>query len=185
MPNNRLHRLFLLVVLVYVPITAQTIYTVDQELSEVTFKVTHLGLLTVDGKFTEFEGQITIEEGELTALQSDVNVNSVFTDNEERDSILKGDTYFDAAQFPNISFKATNVERNVAGEQIVVGLMTIKDVERIIQFPITLEFVKKNTGLIFKAEPTISRSDFNLEFGSMNSLVGDKVRIKLLIYAFK
>lgn len=165
--------------------TAQITYTVDQDLSKVTFKVSHLGLLTVDGRFSEFNGQLTIDEGLLTALWSEVNVASIFTDNDERDGILKSDTYFDAVQHPIITFEATSFEQSTDNENVLEGVMRIKGVAQTIRFAYTVEFIKNNFGLVLKAEPNISRSDFNLDFGSMNSLVGDKVRINLIIYAYR
>lgn len=185
MPNRTFYIVWAMLLAMFTTSAAQVTYTVDQDLSKVTFKVSHLGLLTVDGRFSEFNGQLIIDEGQLIALRSIVNVSSIFTDNKERDDILKSDTYFDAVQHPIITFEATSFEQTDDNENVLEGVMTIKGVEQTIEFPYTIEFINNNFGLLLKAEPNINRSDFNLDFGSMNSLVGDKVRINLIIYAYR
>lgn len=160
------------------------IYTIDVSQSEIRFKVSHMGAFKVKGFFSEFSGWFNFENDRLTSIESMVSAASVDTDNLERDDILVNEAYFNVEEFPNMTFKAKTFSIE-EGENIMTGLLKIKDTENNIRFPYQLTFDKGLNTVTLIAETRIKRKDFNLIFGSMNGLIGNNVNIQLLIVGTK
>ncbi len=152
----------------------QTLF-IDDKASEVSFKVKHLGVLNVKGQFSKFSGTIHYREGKLTQLESAIKVNSVNTDDKSRDETLLSSAYLDVKTFPVISFSSTAITSHQ-----IIGLLKIKNVEQEITMPYELS---EDSVLIISTD--ISREDFKLDFGSMDSLIGDRIEVKLRIVAQK
>lgn len=153
---------------------------IDQDQSQIGFKISHLGAFKVKGNFRKFSGQLVIDGSQLKALNSKIEVGSIFTDNEERDDIIKEEAYLDVAQFPFITFEVIQIYTE-DGQTKLKGKLKIKDEEREISFPYDLIIIKDSNIKMLKAETQINRKDFNLEFGSMNGLIGNKIDIELHI----
>lgn len=170
-------------------------YVIDKPHTDVSFSVTHLMISTVRGTFKSYTGSVEIDEktGTLTNIQSEVETNSIFTDDEKRDKHLRSSDFFDAEKFPKITFKSTSVEKTGEKDYIVKGDLTIRGVTK----PITLN--GKMIGLIqskdvgnragFKASGKINRQDFGvswnktLDFGGV--AVSDEVEIKIEVEALQ
>ncbi|NNK74084.1 MAG: YceI family protein [Flavobacteriaceae bacterium] len=164
---------------------AQTgVYTIDETSSDVQFKVTHLGAFKVDGDFKSYQGDFQFKDGVLQSLKAIFDVASINTDNEERDDILLTEPYFDISVFPSIVFKADTID-TVNDELVLSGSLSIKGQERPLSFPILFEYDSQEERIILKGETQIKRKDFNLVFGSMNGLIGNKVNITVEIVAVK
>jgi polyisoprenoid-binding protein YceI len=80
-----------------------TKWNLDPMHSEVQFKIKHLVISTVSGFFKQFEG-VAITQGddfENAEIDFSLDVESITTNQEQRDAHLKGPDFFDAAQYPN------------------------------------------------------------------------------------
>ena len=86
--------------------TVKTKWVIDKDHSEVLFKVKHLVISTVTGHFNEFESEITSskENFEGSAISFSAKIDSISTNNSQRDEHLKSDDFFSASQFPELSF---------------------------------------------------------------------------------
>ena len=184
--RNKINKRFILLALIlclgqYLSIHAQEqTYEIDNDRSQISFKVSHLGAFEVEGNFQKFSGQLLIDGSQLKSLKCRIVVNSIFTDNEERDRIIREQAYLDVAQFPFIEFEVTQIY--IKDDQTELkGILKIKDVEREIGFPYDLIIIDEMKLRILKAKTQIKRKDFNLVFGSMNGLIGDKIDIQLYI----
>ncbi len=144
---------------------------VGPENSKIEFTISHLGVLSVDGSFTNFSGTISIKDKRWD-MSGTIQVNSIFTGNPERDQTIKTEQYMNATNFPEIKFIGSGIENQ---DKIkVTGNLTLKKVTRPITFTLSRE--KKH----FIAERfIIKRSEFNLTFGGMDALVGDEIEVKL------
>ena len=111
-------------------------------------------------------------------------VSSVDTGNDERDEILQTEPNFDVATFPEIVFSADRMVLENT-EYILSGQLMIKDQQRELNIPATLDYDRGSGRLIMTAETRIRRKEYDLVFGSMNGLIGDKVDIDLKIVALK
>jgi polyisoprenoid-binding protein YceI len=106
----------------------------DPAHSQIQFAVKHMGISTVRGTFTQFEGTIEEQNGQVTAVTVDVDLASLSTGSDQRDGHLKSADFFDVEANPKANFSLTKFTRN--GEEVVAeGDLTIRGVTR----PITLK----------------------------------------------
>jgi polyisoprenoid-binding protein YceI len=170
------------------------IWRVDPAHSSVQFAVKHMGIATVRGKFTRFEG--TVEIGEDLASSrayGKVDVASIDTDEPDRDAHLRSADFFDVEHYPEITFESTRVEPLDSESSAVYGNLTMHGVTREIRLDVNVEgtdtdpWGNERVGLAATGE--LKRSDFDMKFnqalGSGNMLVGDKVNMSLDISAVK
>jgi polyisoprenoid-binding protein YceI len=89
---------------------ATTKWVIDPMHSEVNFKVKHLVISTLTGTFKSFEGELNTTDLDFkdASIEFSMDVNSIDTNQEQRDAHLKSAEFFDAEQFPKISFKSTS-----------------------------------------------------------------------------
>lgn len=165
-------------------------YKIDTGHSEVGFKVKHLVVSTVPGKFKEFEGQFKFDDktGKVEDLQIKIKTASIDTNEPKRDEHLRGKDFFEVEKFPTIEFKSTKVD--VAGKKptSIKGDLTIRGVTK----PVTLKVkyngsVKDpwgNTKVGFEASTKINREDFGLTWNKAletgGVVVGKDVEIVIL-----
>lgn len=170
-------------------LTAGT-WAIDQAHSTVAFSVRHLMVSKVRGTFNDFSGAITVAEDGTTSVEADIQVNSIDTNNADRDAHIKSADFFDAEQFPTATFKSTGV-RAKGDDYVVDGEFTLHGVTRPVE--LNLEFNGVNPGMGngpvagFEATTVLNRKDFGisiempLEGGG--AVVGDKITITLEIEA--
>jgi polyisoprenoid-binding protein YceI len=169
-------------------------WTADPSHSTVGFAVKHMGIATVRGEFNEFAGTIEIGD-DLSAAKAygTVKVDSVDTKEPQRDDHLRSPDFFDAAQFPELSFESTSIEALDDEEFRITGNLTIHGVTNEIvlhadvQGTDTDPWGNERVGLEITGQ--LSRGDYDMKFnqalGSGNMLVADKVKLSLDISAVK
>jgi polyisoprenoid-binding protein YceI len=174
------------------PIIPPGRWIVDPAHSSVEFAVKHMGIATVRGKFTEFEG--TLEVGKDLASSrafGKVIAASISTNEEQRDAHLRSPDFFDVENYPEITFESTRVEAIDDDSTQVFGNLTMHGVTREVKLDVVISGTDQdpwgNTRAGLEAVGCIKRSDFDMKFnqalGSGNMLVGDKVTISLDISA--
>ncbi|HEY1596503.1 MAG TPA: YceI family protein [Thermoleophilaceae bacterium] len=104
-------------------------YTIDPAHSSVEFAVKHMGIATVRGQATKFEGTIS-SDGENAGLSGAVDVAGITTHDEQRDQHLAAPDFFDAARFPQITFTADSIELAGDGSVRIPGQITLKGVTK-------------------------------------------------------
>jgi polyisoprenoid-binding protein YceI len=167
-------------------------WNVDPVHSSVEFHVKHLGIATVKGVFTDFEGTLeSTPEG--ASAHGSVKVASVDTREPARDEHLRSPDFFDVEKFPEISFKSTSITPVDDEEFEIEGDFTIHGVTHPLKLKATVEGTE--TGMQgeervgISATAQINRSDYDMKFnmalGSGNVVVSDKVKILLEVSAVK
>lgn len=177
-------------------IEPQTItWKIDPAHSLVEFSVKHMMFTTVKGRFTSVGGTIVEDtvDPSRSQVQAEIAVESVTTGVDQRDGHLKSPDFFDAAQFPTITFKSTSVQVTSGDDFTLVGDLTIHGVTR----SLTLKGSKNGTGTNpfgvtvagFSAETSLSRKDFGMTYNAAletgGVLVGDQIKISIEIQAAK
>lgn len=110
-------------------------WTLDPAHTEVSFVARHLMVTKVRGRFTAFEGAITVtDEPEDSGVDVTIDTSSIVTGADDRDAHLRSADFLDVEQFPHMRFVSTGVERAENGWKLT-GDLTIKDVTR----PVTLD----------------------------------------------
>jgi polyisoprenoid-binding protein YceI len=176
------------------PIVPPGRWVVDPTHSNVEFAVKHMGIATVRGRFTEFEGTLVVAN-ELHASKAfgKVRVASITTADETRDAHLRSPDFFDADAYPEIDFESTRIEAIDTDSSQVFGNLTMHGVTREVKLQVAIHGTEEdpwgNTRVGLEAVGVIKRSDFDMSFnqavGSGNMLVGDKVSVSLDISAVK
>ena len=157
-------------------------YVVDTTQSKIAFKVSHMGPFKVKGSFSDYSGSMEFESGQFKVLNAEVSFSSVDTGNDERDEILLTEPYFDVEKYPLITYRADNLARTDNG-LILHGRLTIKGVEKYVSIEVEQDYDPENEIITIDGETEISRKNFELKFGSMNGLIGNKVNIAIQIVA--
>jgi polyisoprenoid-binding protein YceI len=144
-------------------------WTLDKGHSNVKFTVTHMVVSEVDGSFKNFDGTIEGTKADFSdaVVNFTVDVNSVNTDNENRDKHLKGDDFFNAEQFPQMKFQSTSFKPLGGNKYQLNGNLTIRDVTKPASFDVTYGGTlntQKGAKVGFKAVTTINRFDYNLKW---------------------
>ena len=155
-------------------------YKIDLANSAITFKISHMGVLTVKGEFLEFSGILRFNEQELLSIESSIVVESINTKDKSRDATLKSEGYLDVKEYSLIGFTSTDVKVTLSSKTIS-GILKIKGVTREIELPFQL-IKSKNPELTFiKISTLISRKAFKLDFGLMDDLIGNDIKVELKI----
>ena len=169
-------------------------WSVDPAHSKVAFAVKHMGIATVRGEFTEFEGTLEIGADLSTAkIYGTVKAESVDTNEPQRDAHLRSADFFDVAEYPELRFESTGIEALDDEEFRITGQLTIHGVTNEIvlhaevQGTDTDPWGNERVGLEVTGQ--LSRGDYEMKFnqalGSGNMLVADKVKLALDISAVK
>ncbi len=169
-------------------------WTVDAAHSEIGFSVKHMMISKVKGSFTGFEAEVEANEENLTGALIDfkIDINSINTNNEDRDNHLRSADFFDAENHPHILFTANDiVKKNDDDEYKLTGDLTIKGVTRPTTFDV--EYGGKGTNpwgvevVAFNAVSKINRKEFGLTWNQAletgGVLVGEDIKISLELQA--
>jgi len=169
-------------------------WNVDPAHSKVGFAVKHMGIATVRGEFKQFAGTLEVGEDLSTAkAYGTVKVESVDTNEGQRDEHLRSPDFFDAAEYPELRFESTRIE-DLDGEEFrIIGNLTLHGITNEVvlhadvQGTDTDPWGNERVGLEITGQ--LSRSDYGMKFnqalGSGNMLVADKVKLALDISAVK
>ena len=176
------------------PVVPAGRWAVDPAHSKVGFAVKHMGIATVRGEFTEFEGALEIGENvEDSKAYGTVKVASVDTNEPQRDGHLRSPDFFDVESYPEMTFESTKVEAIDDDEFRITGNLTLHGVTNEVVLHAEVEgtdvdpWGNERVGLEVTGQ--LSRGDYGMKFnqalGSGNMLVADKVTLTLDVSAVK
>lgn len=158
-----------------------TKWLLDPAHSEITFKVRHMMISNVKGQFQNFNAEIeaeddTFEHAKTTAY---IDVDSIYTNNTDRDNHLKSADFFNAEANPKITFETGTLNNHITGN------LTINGITKPIKLEVEFGGISKdpwgNTKAGFTFEGKISRKEFDLNWNAAletgGVMVGDDVKI--------
>jgi len=176
-------------------VSGLTTWSIAPGRSSIKFKVQHLLLFEVEGKFKKFYGKVITQNQDfsIVRIESHIAVNSIYTGNRDRDAHLLEEEFFFVDQFPEISFKSNSITKT--GEQTfkVKGDLTIRGVTKPIELVVECGGKKViSNGAIcadFTASGMLNRFDYGLKWNSFTeaggALVGEMVEIILKVRLVK
>src|SRR3954447_18901114 len=106
----RLLPIFLASVIVTATAVAADNYKIDPEHGTVIYRISHFGVGNAYGRFNKPTGSVAVDNGAPTSFEFEVKTDNVDTANAKRDAHLKSPDFFDAKQFPTITFKSKEVK---------------------------------------------------------------------------
>lgn len=120
-------------------------WNIDSTHSEIGFKVKHLMISTVRGLFSSFEGFISAEDESFDngQISFSADANSIDTKNAQRDGHLKSADFFDAENFPKLSFSSTSVKNTGDNKLEIIGDLTMRGVTKSVNLTAQITGVAK------------------------------------------
>lgn len=171
-------------------------WNIDTSHSEVTFSVKHMMVSKVTGSFNIFKGklEIDVDHPENSWVEAEADTGSINTRDERRDNHLRSPDFFNAEEYPVISFKSKKIEPKGTHEFKVLGDLTMHGVTREVVFDADYagQVAKDPFGLQragLTATTTVNRKDFglgwNVALEAGGVMVGDNVKIEINLEAVK
>ena len=167
----------------------KTLWKIDPTHSEIQFKVKHLVISTVTGHFKSFDAWVETGGDSLEGadIHFEADVDSINTNNEDRDNHLKSEDFFYAEEHPKLVFNSTSFKKTGDDSYKLTGDLTIRGTTKQIELDVehggTVEDPYGQTKAGFEINGTINRKEFGLEWNGIteagNVVVGDKVKLQL------
>ena len=162
-------------------------WNLDPTHSEVQFKVRHLVISNVTGTFRNFSATLEKagEDFSGAKVTFTAHVDSIDTNQADRDNHLKSPEFFDAAQFPTVEFVSSSFEKTGDHTYSVTGDLTMKGITHSVE--LTAEFGGEmvdpwgNRKVGFEVSGTVKREDFGLTWSAVTEaggvVVGSDVKL--------
>lgn len=167
----------------------------DKAHTKIQFNIDHMVISEVSGLFHSYKGTIVSSKDDFAdaTIEFSIDVNSIDTDNENRDGDLKSANFFDAAKYPKITFKSSSMKKIADGKYKLIGDLTIHGVTKQVVLDVTYNGTINdpwgNTKAGFKLTGAINRKDFGLTYGATietgGLVVGEEVRLVCRIELIK
>ncbi len=165
-------------------------WKIDPAHSEVHFKVKHLVISTVTGRFTSFDATIESSQEDFSdaVIRFEADVKSINTGNAQRDAHLVSPDFFDAANHEKISFASAGVTVVSDHEMLVNGRLTLRGVTHEIALNVinngTVRGFAGNKVAGFEIAGRVNRFDYGLQWNAVTEaggvVVGNEVKIEIL-----
>jgi len=166
---------------------AQIKWILDPAHSEIQFRIRHLMITNVTGSFGKFSTEVETndENFETAKISFSAEVDSITTNNEQRDAHLKSADFFEISKYPTLTFTSTKFE-NISGEEYALyGDISFHGVTKNVKLKVEHGGVIRdpwgNTRTGFTVEGKISRKDFGLVWNAATEagglVVGDEVKL--------
>ena len=162
---------------------APSTWQLDHAHSGLRFSISHLTI-------SEVEGSVKITEAKINAAKEDfsdavvtltADLNTIDTDNADRDAHLKNADFFDVTKYPTITFKSTSFKKVGERKYKVNGDLTMHGVTKAIELDAVAAIgtnpMSKKTVAGFKVSGTVKRSDFGIAPSTPSAMLGDEVSI--------
>ncbi len=170
-------------------------YKIDTAHSEISFKVKHLMITNVTGNFNQFDATLESNAADFSdaKITFEADVNSISTNNEQRDGHLKSDDFFAAEKFPKLSFTSKSLTKKTDEAYALTGDLTIrgttKTVELAVEYGGTVTDPYGQVKAGFEISGKINRKDFGLVWSATTEaggiVVSDEVKLQLAVQMIK
>ena len=167
-----------------VTLAAPVDYKIDPTHTATVFNWNHFGFSTPSANFTDIQGVIKVDNAKPanSSVEVTIPLSSINSSVAALDKEFQQEAWFNAAKYPNISFKSTKVETKDKKHFKITGDLTVKGVTK----PVVLDAVLNKQGehpmlkvpaIGFNATTSFNRSDFGI--GSYVPMVGDKITVNI------
>ena len=129
-------------------ITAQNKWKIDKTHTSVRFEIGHMVISEVEGKFSEFDGEISSSKNDDFSdveILFTINLKSVDTNDEKRDDHLQQADFFNTKIYPTMTFRSTSVQKLSSKEYTLKGNLTLRGIKKEIILKMTHNGTIKDT----------------------------------------
>jgi polyisoprenoid-binding protein YceI len=174
---------------------ANTKWVIDPTHSEIGFKIRHLMITNVSGKFEQFDAEVQTENEDFATakIRATIKTASVNTSNLQRDEHLRNSDFFEVQNHPDILFTSSKVERIDNENFILHGHLTLKGITKTVKLNVEYSGLTKDpwggqrAGFVVTGK--INRNEFGLSFNAAletgGVVLGDEVKISSEIQLVK
>lgn len=165
----------------------KTTWKIDPAHSEITFKAKHLMITTVTGHFKTFDLEVETEDDDFTKaskVRFTADIDSISTNNEQRDAHLKSADFFDAANHPQLVFEGTKVEGSGDSYKLHGNLTmrsTTKPITLDVEFGGIVTDPYGQTKAGFTVDGKVKRKEYGLTWDAITEagkiVVSDEIKI--------
>jgi polyisoprenoid-binding protein YceI len=162
-------------------------WLLDPMHSELQFKIKHLMISNVSGTLKSFQAEVETEEEDFSTAEINLTaqMDSISTNNEQRDAHLRNPDFFEVDKYPELKFKSTKVEKVDADTFALHGELTLKGVTKPVKLNVEFNGTTKDpwggerAGFVVTGK--INRADWGVNFNSAfetgGVLLGEEVKI--------
>ena len=170
-------------------------YKIDAAHSEINFKVKHLMITNVTGTFKQFTATMESSTPDFSdaVIHFEADVNSISTNNEQRDGHLKSDDFFNAETFPKLTFSSKSLAKKTENNYLLTGDLTIRGITKTVSLNVefggimTDPWGQQKAG--FEINGSINRKDFDLKWTATTEaggiVVSDEVKLQIAVQMIK
>jgi polyisoprenoid-binding protein YceI len=168
---------------------SKTQWILDAVHSEMQFKVKHLMITNITGQFNKFEGKVETEGDDFTTAKVHITaeVNSISTNNEQRDGHLQSSEFLDKENYPQLTFESEKMEKVDEDNYKLHGTLTMRGVSKKVVLDAELGGIAKdpwgNTKAGFTITGKINRKDFGVSFSMLTETggiaLGEEVKLNV------
>jgi len=165
-------------------------YKIDPAHTAVAFIVNHVGFSNVIGRFNTVGGEVSFDKDavEKSTVTVTIDTTSVDTNHAKRDEHLRSPDFFNAKEFPKMTFKSTKIEKTGDKTGKLHGDLTMLGVTK----PVVLDVTFNKDGVSpaskletagFSARGTVKRTEFGMKYGA--PAIGDDIQLLIEVEAVK
>lgn len=170
-------------------------YKIDPTHSEIKFKVKHLMITSVTGEFTSFDATMESNKEDFSdaKISFEADINSINTNQAQRDAHLKSDDFFNAEKYPKLTFISKQLKKVDDNEYQLIGDLTIRDITKEVSLNVEfggtmLDFYGQHKAG-FELNGKINRKDFGLKWSATTEaggiVVSDEVKLQVAVQMVK
>ena len=166
---------------------AKTKWLLDPMHSELQFKIKHLMISNVSGALKNFQTEVETEDEDFSTAEINLiaQMDSISTNNEQRDAHLRNSDFFEVERYPELKFQSTKVEKTDSDTFALYGELTLKGVTKPVKLNVEFNGRTKdpwgNERAAFTVTGKINRTDWGVNFNSVMEtggvMLGEDVKI--------
>lgn len=165
-------------------------YKIDPGHTSVAFIVNHLGFSNTIGRFNTVSGELTFDQADVAKSKLSVSIDaaSVDTNHAKRDEHLRSPDFFNAKEFPKLTFKSVKIEKTGDNAGTLTGDFTMLGVTKPVALTVTFNKsgvspASKLETVGFSARGVLKRSDFGMKYAVSN--ISDEIQLLIETEATK
>ncbi len=146
--------------------------------SSVSFSVSNFRVRTVEGSFGGMKGSVNFDPNDLgqSVFNVSIEVATINTENNKRDTHLKSEDFFEVETFPTISFVSKSITPK-GDAYVASGTLTIKDVSKQVEIPFQVR--PQGAGNILTGGLTVKRKEYKVGEGTSTFMVGSEIDVEI------
>lgn len=151
---------------------------IDPAESGVNFSVSNFRVRTVEGSLGGMKGNVQFDQENLdqSRFEVSIDVQTINTENNKRDTHLKSEDFFEVATFPTISFASERITKK-GDAYLTAGTLTIKDVSKSIEIPFVVR--EEGNSTILTGTFSLDRKDYHVGEDTSTFMVGNEIEVEI------